>query len=75
MHKSQVPGCSDNKILFSGAKYLWVLSTDLALCNPSNAQNFEVVPRVLENLCTPELMYLTVSHITLHFLAHLSFTY
>ena len=70
-----MPGCPDNKILFSGAKYLWLLSIELALCNPSKAQNIEVIPRFLENLCTLELMYLRMSHTTLNFLAHLSSTY
>jgi hypothetical protein len=30
---------------------LWVLIMELASCHPFGAQNFEVAPRVLENLC------------------------
>ena len=28
---------------------------ELASCHPSGAENFEVAPRFLENLCTPVL--------------------
>ena len=31
---------------------LWVLNMELASCHASGAPNFEVAPRVLENLCT-----------------------
>jgi hypothetical protein len=31
--------------------YLWFLSIEFALCRPTGAYNFEVVPRFLENLC------------------------
>ena len=28
---------------------------ELALCNPLDNQNYEVAPRLLENLCTPKI--------------------
>jgi len=34
---------------------MWNLNVELASCHPSDTQILEVVPRVLENLCTPAL--------------------
>ena len=31
---------------------LWVLSVDMAPCQPSGTKNFEIALRFLENLCT-----------------------
>ena len=37
MHKSTAPGRSADYVLYGGAKYLWVLSVELASCHPSGA--------------------------------------
>jgi hypothetical protein len=42
-------------ILFGGFQYLWVLSIALASCHPSGIHNFNIAPRFLEYLCTPDV--------------------
>ena len=39
----------------SCARYLWMLSMDLASCHLSDTYDFEVASKFLDNLCTPEL--------------------
>jgi hypothetical protein len=38
--------------VYGGTQYLWALRTEIALCHPSGAKNFEVSPKYMENLCT-----------------------
>jgi len=33
---------------------MWVRNVELASCYPSGAYNFEVDPRFLDNMCTPD---------------------
>ena len=50
VHKSQVPGHPGDKLLKSCAYLLWVLSMEIIPCHTSSNWNFEVAPRLLENL-------------------------
>ena len=36
---------------------MWELSMELSSCHPARAQNFEVIPRFLENSCTHSSAY------------------
>ena len=53
MHKSRVPGCHVNRILYSATWYSWFFSIEGDLCHHSGGtKNFEVAPSFSENLCT-----------------------
>ena len=53
MHKYWVPYPHGDHTLYGGAWYMWVLSMELASCHHSDAYDFEVTPRLLENSCAP----------------------
>ena len=61
VHKSRRWGCPGDKIMYSDASYLWVLSIELELCHHSGAQNFKVAHRFLETFCT--LLYIMLRYI------------
>jgi hypothetical protein len=53
VNKSWMPCHHGNEILYGEIWYLWVLSIELSSCHFSDAYNFDVAARYLENLCTP----------------------
>jgi hypothetical protein len=61
VNKSWMPCHHGNKILYGWIWYLWVLSMELSSCHFSDAYNFEVAARYLENLCTPVLCYFNLA--------------
>jgi hypothetical protein len=50
-------GHPDDYILYCGALYLCVPIVELSSCEPSGTQNFELAPRFLGNVCTPDTYY------------------
>jgi hypothetical protein len=52
VHKHPAPG---RQILYGGAKYVWIVNTKLGSSHPNDTEDFEVVSRFLESLCSHEL--------------------
>jgi hypothetical protein len=53
--KSRETGCRGGYFFYGGALYFWVVSTELASCHFSGAKKFDMAPRLLADVCTPDM--------------------
>jgi len=59
VHKSHTPDHQNDKSFVRCHLISVGVSMELKICHPCDAQNFQLAARSLENLCTPDIAYVS----------------